>query len=279
MKGKSVVLVGNPDSGKSNYVAALWLALKSGNSELRNNTLPEDIKYVESLVEYILKGKFAPRTDQEARNREFTISVSSKTGNHGDIHVPDVSGEMWRNAVSKFEISEKWLQLMSKSSTALLFVRVHSELNKQPLDWVNARELLNAGLQEETNELDLPTQVALIELLRFLEETLINNKSQKAKVAIVVTAWDLLHENEQILGPEKYLERQFPMFFGRISDCTKLELKIFGTSILGGDLHSADFAKDYFDDNKNTSGYIVQISDHKVVKKEDITIPICWLLE
>lgn len=282
MTGKSIILVGNPDSGKSNYVARLWLALQSKKFDLFSPSPPDNIQYVEDIAAHLLQGRFSPRTDKDETKRNFEILIQSRNGiKNASILIPDVSGELWKKAVDTYEIPADWLTTLKSSSAALLFVRVLSDLNVQPLDWVNSQKLLE--FEMETGVIDaqkeIPTQVRLIELLRFLEQTLMANH-EKPKVAVIVTAWDLLHNDETKDGPEGYLKKEFPMFFGRLFDCSKLEIKIYGSSIVGGDLRFEEFVKTYFSQDPTDSGYIVTKDNTNTLKViYDLTTPIKWLLD
>ncbi len=208
------------------------------------------------------------------------MSVKSKTnGTEAEIFIPDVSGEIWKKAVETLEISDKWLKSLKVSSGALLFIRILSDLIVQPLDWVNSQRLLQAGFGNEEQSNMIPTQIRLIELLRFLEDTLISDNDKKPKVAIVVTAWDLLNDVDAATGPLGYLELQFPMFAGRIFDTQKLNVNVFGSSIVGGDFTADEFVESYLQSDTENNGFIVSQEENGSLKTiQDITAPIDWLL-
>lgn len=273
------MLVGGPDSGKSNYLARLWLAFQSQKYDLVSSTTPTDVRYVESIAEHLLQGGFVPRTEPEEKNREFHVSVETKDERiSADIIVPDILGEIWAKAVSTLDIPEKWLAALRKSTAAVLFVRVHSENNVQPLNWVTTQDLLKLGLGAEHDK-SVPTQIVLLELLRFIDEN-INRKSKlKPKVAVVVTAWDLLSVDERNLGPIQYLKNEFPMFEGRLSDIDSLDIKVFGSSVVGGDFETEGFQDTFFDKGIHSTGFIVEDgTEGNVEESTDMTKPINWLI-
>lgn len=274
------MLVGGPDSGKSNYLARLWLAFQSQKYDLNSPTIPGDVRYVESIAEHLLQGKFVPRTEPEEKNREFHVSVKTKDERiTADIIVPDILGEIWGKAVSTLEIPEKWLTALRKSSAAVLFVRVLSKNNVSPLNWVTSQGFLKMGLSAEIEQ-SIPTQVVLMELLRFIDENIARKGNPKPKVAVVVTAWDLLHADEAAQGPLAYLHHEFPMFAGRLSDIRTLEIKIFGSSIVGGDFDTEGFTEQFFNKGIHDTGYIVETGPSgKTTSSDDVTKPISWLLD
>ena len=240
MKPQSIMLIGGPDSGKTNYLARLWEALRSGEGRLRAAYIPENIKYVEDALTYLLQGRFAPRSDKnlEHSRRDFIIPIASTDQSEPvDVIVPDVSGELWKRAVERWELPVDWMEQLSDSFGALLFVRVLSDLNIAPLDWVTSRRLLR---HQEPNPIEvdaIPTQVALCELLRFLELKLVRAEGRsRPRVAVVVTAWDRLDSGMSAAGPRAYLEQEYPLFAGRLRDTDRVDIRIFGVSVVGGDL-------------------------------------------
>jgi hypothetical protein len=280
MAEKEIIIVGGPGSGKSNYLARFWLAVHSESNNLILTTPPEDLLYIEGITAHLLQNKFVPRTEPEERAREFNIGLHSKDGSiQAQITVPDMYGEIWKKAVATYEIPENWLYTLRRSSQAILFVRIRNENNIQPLDWVNSQELLKAGLGEESNS-EIPTQIALLELLRFIEENINKSIVNRPKVAVLVTAWDLLDANESIESPYTYLEKQFPLFAGRLADIESLNVKVFGCSIVGGDLSDQEFEQTFQELKIEEVGYIVYEDENgNIIKSNDVTKPINWLLE
>lgn len=279
MKEKTIMLVGGPDSGKSNYLARLWLAFQSQKYDLTSPTIPGDIRYVDSIAEYLLKGQFVPRTEPEEKNREFHVSVKTKDDQiTADIIVPDILGEIWGKAVSTLEIPEKWLTALRKSGAAVLFVRVHSKNNVSPLNWVTSQGFLKMGLGTEKED-SIPTQVVLMELLRFIDENISRKGNHKPKVAVIVTAWDLLHHDEAAEGPLGYLHYEFPMFAGRLADIRSLDIKVFGSSIVGGDFGTEGFSEEFFSKSVHDTGYMLETgANGNIIPSNDVTKPISWLL-
>lgn len=277
----STMLIGGPDTGKTNYLARLWEALRSGSGKLKLLHAPE-IKYVEEALAHLLQGEFAPRSEKdiEESRRDFTLSVSLMGEPAVELVVPDVTGELWKDAVNTLELPEEWMEQLSASSGALLFVRVLSDQNVAPLDWVTAYRLLQHAEQPQ-NEVLLPTQVQLIELLRFLETKLRRRADgSPPRVAVIVSAWDRLDAEEAAKSPVNYLEKEYPLFAGRISDCDVLDIRVFGLSVVGGDLTlDKDFQERFLQGDIKQAGYVVAQQNGQTVKESDLAIPLTWLLE
>ncbi len=280
MNRKSIVLVGGPDSGKSNYVGRLWISLKEHKGTLIRAGMPSSTEYVDSICAHLLKGEFAGRTDRNSERQDFSVSL--KIGNDEestDLVVPDFSGELWRDAVTNSELPQEWLDELGKAEGALLFVRVHSPLNVQPLDWVTARDMLR-HIGEGKDKAELPTQVILCELLRLLQDRLSNRPDGgKPRVAIIVTAWDLLDAQSQAAGPAAYLCKEFPLFSGALDDVDRIDIRIYGVSILGGDLQrDPAFKKKCQNSDISDIGVVMLERDGVWHNDPDVTYPVAWAM-
>lgn len=190
MTRRSIVLLGGPDSGKTNYIGRLWPSFKKREGILRADQLPEDISYVDGAVEHLMQGSFAPRSDRnlEVGRADFSIKVRNAHGKGSliEMMVPDISGELWTRTVATSEISQEWFDVLNEAEGAVVFVRAYSDQIVKPLDWVTARNILQleeaqpvdveqVAPSEEARTVvgsashsDLPTQVLLCELFRYL---------------------------------------------------------------------------------------------------------------
>lgn len=147
MSGRTFILVGGPDCGKTNYIARLWEAIRSKTGALVAPFPPKNIKFVEEALEHLLKGEFAPRSNpdvaESTRSFEVSVQMSGNTaGPLSDIVVPDVTGELWKKTLETFEIPREWLDSLESASGALLLVREGSNQNEVALDWVTCAPLL-----------------------------------------------------------------------------------------------------------------------------------------
>jgi hypothetical protein len=274
---RSIVLLGGPDSGKTNYIGPLWRTLDEGSGGLQAAGQPDDIKFVLEITDHISAGGFAPRSEHSDARRDFEVVVSAtKEGPQARIVVPDISGELWRNAVINSEIDSDWMDELGRADGALLFVRVGSDQDVRPLDWVTSRTLLERYGDEE--ELGLPTQVMLCELIRFLEVSLAYREDgTRPRLSIVVTAWDLVDAEKFQQGPFAYLEREYPLVAGKLTDVENLDVKVFGLSSVGGDLkYDAAYRTAFLESGPDGHGWVaVNVADGWK-KDSDLTLPIAW---
>lgn len=288
MSDHAIVLVGGPDSGKTNYLARLWEALRSREGALVAPDVPGDISYVEEALGHLLQGKFAPRSDKNFEESTKSFSVPVIPAREPDalpiqVVVPDVTGELWKDAVETCELPSQWMENLRAAFGALLFVRIGSNQIIEPLDWVTAADLLRMPTMQAANRDDtreIPTQVLLCELLRFLEHGLAAElDGVKPRVAILVTAWDRLDAQRAAQGPMRYLAAEFPLLAGRLADISELSVQVFGVSVVGGDFVDEAFMQHFFDKELKDSGYVVQEVHGEIQTKPDVTLPVAWLLE
>lgn len=275
---RSIVLLGGPDSGKTNYVGRVWPALDAGGGCLHAAVQPEDIRFVLSVADHLFSGNFAPRSEHADDRRDFEVVVAAERG--GDrttIVIPDISGELWLKAAEHGEVATSLMEEMRSASGAMLFVRVNSEADVRPLNWVTSKQLL-AKLGNADEE-GLPTQVMLCELLRFLETSLsVRPDGQPPRVSIVVSAWDIVDQKEFAKGPRAWLEREYPLFGGRLNDIEVIDLRVFGLSVVGGDLKADEICRiDVQENGLDGRGWVAVQNDEGVWERvPDLTLPIAW---
>jgi hypothetical protein len=282
MSGRSVILLGGPDSGKTNYVGRLWPALDAKTGRIVAAKQPQDIGFVMDTAEHLFQGHFAPRTELTDSRRDFEVIVAPADGGEETaIVVPDISGELWRNAVINSEIAEDWMQELARADGALLFVRVGSDQDVRPLDWVTSRKLLAKIGQDDDDRQQLPTQVMLCELIRYLELKMADRPDGGSpRLAMVVSAWDRVDASTFKEGPEAFLAREYPLLAGRLKDSSRLDVRVFGLSVVGGDLKDDPAFRDTFlEEGLDQHGWVARrdpATADKWEKVKDLTLPVAW---
>jgi len=281
MTNRSVILLGGPDSGKSNYIGRLWPALDAKAGLVIATSQPRDIGYVLDTADHLFQGRFAPRTEHNEERRDFEVPVALCDGTHASsIVIPDISGELWQTAVRESEITEDWMDELKAARGALLFIRVGSDQDVRPLDWVTSRKLLAKVGQDDDRD-KIPTQVMICELVRYLELTMGSRDDSKPRLSVIVAAWDRVDPKTFDEGPRAYLGREYPLIAGRLLDTTKLDVSYFGLSVVGGDLtDDPAFREQYLENSLDQHGWVA-INDPKTglwSKDRDLTRPIAWAI-
>ena len=276
------MLLGGPDSGKTNYVGRIWPALDSKACALVAAKQPKEIGFVLDTADHLFQGHFAPRTEHAEARRDFEVVVAPAGGGEETaIVIPDISGELWRRAVLDSELEASWMDELRQASGALLFVRVDSDQEVRPLDWVTSKKLL-AKIGEDEDREKLPTQVMLCELLRFLELTMVPGPDGgRPRVSLVVSAWDRVDAETFEKGPAEYLAREYPLLAGRVGDCEGLQVEVFGLSIVGGDLEDdSEFRDTFLEEGLDRHGWVA-VRDQgtgRWCRQADITLPVAWAI-
>ena len=282
MSGRSVILIGGPDSGKTNYIGRLWPALDARRGCLVAASQPPDIGYVLDTAEHLFQGHFAPRSEHNDDRRDFEIVVTPfNGGSQTKIVIPDISGELWRTAVVNSEITEEWMDELRGAHGALLFILVNSDQDVRPLDWVTSRNLL-AKIGQDADRNKLPTQVMLCELIRYLELTLSDRPDGgRPRLSVIVSGWDRVDDATCKAGPMVYLAKEYPLVAGRLSDITHMDVRSFGLSVVGGDLkHDNAYRNAFLDKAFDEQGWVVAYGEETShwYKDPDITLPVAWVV-
>ena len=284
MSSRNVILVGGPDTGKTNFIGRLWIAVQSDDCALSAYAPPDDIRYVEEVVASLYRGQFAPRTNKnlDAELGSLVIPVAlndSERERVSELVIPDISGEIWEKAVETSELPSDWMERLETADAALLFVRVLSDTNSVPIDWVSNPELMQHQ-GDDGQQKRIPTQVILCELLRYLELQLSTRpEAKKPRIAVVVTAWDLLDVERSAAGPHGYLQKEYPLFAGRLSDIENVDIMVFAMSIFGGDPEADNEFRDrLLKSELHSVGYVRFDSNGSIEEDSDITIPIAWAI-
>lgn len=277
MSARELVLIGGPESGKSNYLAKLWLTFLSGRGRLCAETIPDNIKYVEDAAAYIHRGQFAPRTNPGGEGGSLDIALKADGVSVGNLFVPDVSGELWERSVETLELPSDWMARLEHARAVLIFVRVQSPQNVAPLDWVTSAGLLPRRRKNMTSA--VPTQVALCEFMRFAQSKLKRSSTWIPRVAVMVTAWDRVDPETMAGGPDAYLRRHFPLFGNKVEHSSELNARVFGLSIFGGDPDAdPNFRQELLGGDIAVSGFAIWRARTGQLDRGDLSRPVAWAL-
>lgn len=283
----SVVLVGGPDAGKTNYLGRLWMALDAETGVISKDGLPPHVEYLRGLVTSLNSGEFAARS-APGTFESTSIPVKWSQGqSSGHLVVPDCAGEQWEKIHKQREWDSKWEGAVASMAGCILFFRVDSAHNVQQLDWSNHAEVMNLinearDASEQNAEIPrLPTQVVLVDWLQCLSSVYreLQGTEKPLRVSIVLSAWDSAQKEAREADPDAYLSNELPLLHDFLSGNPGLfRSKTFGVSITGGPLSHDDtpFMKKYFKDDPNKHGYVVLTVGGKVEKSGDLTLPVAW---
>lgn len=285
---KSVLLVGGPDAGKSNYLGRLWMALDASTGTIAKNGLPSQLEYLRTVASALLGGDFAPRTSQGVFQPTDVPVKWQENGTtvSGNLIVPDCAGEQWERIHQIREWSSDWENAVTSMAGCLLFYRVSSSHNVPALDWSSDLELLRyvAGQNAPSDarpDVKLPTQIVLVDWLQCLRSAYrdLHGPEKPLRVAVVLSAWDMAPKEAKTNDPDAYLSTELPLLHDFLSTNTSSFMsRTFGVSVVGGDLANAvpDFKTKYLDGDPNVAGFVAFSSRGKLLESKDLTLPLAW---
>lgn len=286
-----LLFMGLPGSGKTTFLAALWHVLHDQGSEtrLKFRRLSEDRTYLHEITADWQKCSQVQRTKLEHEQVVNLILTSGTT--EFEITVPDLSGEGFEQQLRDRKIGVKHHENVQRATGLVLFVHArvkegarlsYSRQLSAVLDGAPPHQLAGADAAagnarksaiEPWSTEKLPTQVALVELLQLALESVV----RKVRVAVVVSAWDLVEKASFTGTPRAYLKRELPLLRQFLdSNDDRLEYTVFGVSAQGGDITVAAEKAELLglDDALKR---IKVVYDNEI--SQDITGPIAWLLE
>ena len=248
------------------------------------------MEYLHAGALSLLAGEFAPRTSREVHTRNVIPVKSSMAGAdfRGQLVVPDCSGEEWMRIHRNREWSAEWESVIPDLLGCLLFIRAGSEEIRAPLDWVSCMAYFGSSSElpdapePPGDELELPTQVVLIDWLQCLRSAVsdVGFGSDPLRAGIVVSAWDRVPREQQEKSPLEYVATNFPMFHHFVlSNDDRYSFECFGVSVTGGDLEFAPgFREEYLRGTPSTAGYVVHTLNGTLTRSGDHTLPLAWAL-
>jgi len=275
-----VFVVGEPETGKSNYLGRCWLAIDSGRSALKLDGLPEDMEAVRVLAQNLLAGRYSPHTNRGSTT-ELKLNVSYRNSDEkiGTLTLPDFSGEDCELIITKRRWSAEWEQAVLGATGILVFVR--GENINPCLDWCEA-QTLGVGKLVDGNESEVtfPSDVVLVELLQMICEARgLRSARTRVNLGIVVSCWDALPADMQRTLPSKYISENLKLLDQFLAANQDLfNIKFFGLSSTGGDLLDNAYRAKYLADPRSAGYIVLSGANQQLERGLDVTIPIKWVL-
>ncbi|MCE9635843.1 MAG: hypothetical protein K8T90_09075 [Planctomycetes bacterium] len=277
----NLLFVGLPKSGKTTYLAALWHVLEDQSSptRLRRRRNSGDRTYLNLIAEAWRACTPVPRTSLQTD--ETTVALHLEGDGFGEftLTVPDLGGEAFEQQLEHRKMSAAHEALFREANGVLLFT--HPDVAKGTQ--ISEQHQIAAsigGATEAPSGADvhaavplpwkaemLPTQAKLVELLQFLLEMV----DQRRRVAVVVSAWDLVSSVGQT--PREYVSGRMPLLRQfLVANDDVFDHAVFGVSAQGGAIPDDKTRLLGLDSLKR-----IQVC-HESENDHDITKPLAWLL-
>lgn len=277
----NLLFIGLPGSGKTTFLAALWHVLSDGSSAttLKLTKLSGDRTYLNQITKEWRECSQVPRTNLQSE-QVVVLHLDGDGFGSFDLSIPDLAGEAFKQQLTDRRISRHHDAFVQAATGVMLFL--HPDVRKgTQLTVARELEATLTGIQKGepsassavpntwSSEM-LPHQAKLVELLQFLFE----RTQRRLRVAVVVSAWDLVES----LGrpPHSVVSRELPLLqqFLETND-DLLEHAVFGVSAQGGDITVASEKQSLLELDDALKRIRVRQDQDTV---QDITKPIAWLL-
>ena len=287
MRESAQIFVGLPMAGKTSFLAALWHVLDQPEvpTSLKLSQLPPSREYLNYIRDAWFACRTVDRTPLSSREVVTLHVEDSTTGDAARLIFPDLAGENFIYHIRERRWDEEFDGFVAKANGIVLFVNPAVITEPIPLEVLEAhaaaigdegahvREADDSG--EEPNQpwehRHLPTQAQLVELLQMLRWRKANSES--LRVAIIVSAWDLVSGQGQT--PGEWIAARLPLLHQFcVTNADWLATRSYGVSAQGAH-YSAQMVESLRDMPKQSSRVIVAGVD---CGPHDITGPITWLL-
>ena len=297
-KTASVLLIGGPDAGKSNFLFRVWMAIDAGRGSLAKDGLPDEVAYLRTGAESLMSGSFAGRTSGEVLEQVSIPVKSNRTpGLSGLLGVPDVPGERVLEVYRLRHWDEGWERRIDPGCGCLLFVRAGSTETIPSLDYTACVAALGAPLRADhaavgvggaaivpspEEEPPPPTDVVLTDWLQFIRRAFTDRVggSYRPRVGIAIAAWDAVPQDMQGRDPTEFFAQEFPLTYQFVSaNADRFNFQFFGVSVLSGDVeHDPDFKAEFARGSPWDFGYVIHSLDGTVKRDPDVTVAVAWAL-
>ena len=236
-EGVELVLVGLQETGKTRYLAALGLAiLQTRTRRLALASYGSDRIYLNEIGSLLARCDPSPHTEM-GEHRGLDLPISIDAHEIGRLIVPDVSGETWEHAVDEREWSVDLDERIREADGVLLFV--HSQGSSGPLIGELTSSLKQAPPEDQKpfKPSMTPMDVQVVDLLQLLGL----NRARSRKVALIISAWDLVGD---VPSPGKWIDDNCRLLRQYLDNLDNLEVKAWGVSAQGGSYTDEDAIKD-----------------------------------
>jgi hypothetical protein len=224
-----------------------------------------------------------------ASGKIVSMNLRDDQGQRIRMTFPDLSGESYQEMWEVRECAPKLAELLREGEGILLFV--HADKIKRPIGVAETTQQTAglgggasaAGPAKEWHPKDAPTAVQLVEMLQMLRCEALQAPSRR--LAVVLSAWDKVAEEEPDTTPDEYLARELPLLDQYLRyGADGWDVRIYGLSAQGG-----DFERDGQTDDPDRNERVAAIrslddaSDRICLMtpelSKDLTEPIAWLTE
>jgi hypothetical protein len=235
-----VVLAGLPASGKTQYIAGLWLAV-DGQSECRLHlaNYKGDRRYLVEIGGRLAKCEDPPHTEVgESRTFDLPLQLDDDDKERRlRLIVPDLSGETWEHALEEAEWTVELDERISQASGLVVFV--HSQASSGPTLGPLAASLPGDETSRDIHPFRVSGIAADSQLVQLIQ--LLRARRANPRIALVVSAWDLVEDDT--LSPQAWLGENCKLLAQFVESRDDIHVNVWGISAQGGRFDDPEQAK------------------------------------
>jgi hypothetical protein len=276
-RSAKVVMLGMPETGKSTYMTALFIALEAQRVKTRMKlaSYAGDRTYVNRLAEQLRDLKSLDHT-QFGTEGEMTLDLEDDSGRIFSLTIPDHSGETLDRALTRRAISDHVAEAIGECQGLVLFL--HPDTINPGSTVADADKIIAAlGATSTQPAREKPrdwsnnlarTDVQMVDALQEVSA----NATPALRVSIVISAWDIARLSAP--NPYRWLQQEMPLLTQYLANnADHLTSRVFGVSAQGGN-YETDREELLA---KEASSRTIVIGD--CCEPHDLSAVIAWLLD
>jgi hypothetical protein len=271
----SVVMLGMPDTGKSSFLASLFVALEGQRvkTDLRLASYSGDRTYVNRLAKRMRDLESLDHTQFGAEG-ELTLELEDDTARRFRMTIPDHSGETLERALTRRSLPERVAKALEECQGLILFL--HPDAVSPSARVADAEKIIAAlggpesqppeGSPKDWSNKHACTDVQMVDALQEVAA-----RAGKIRLSVVVSAWDVAARAADT--PDSWLAKELPLLTQFLSNNPdRFTSRIFGVSAQGGDyeVDREELA------GKEVSARTIVIGDG--CEPHDLSAVISWIL-
>lgn len=245
-------MIGVPRTGKTSFLALFYLALiNAKRTRLQLASWFGEREHLNAIADGLQRCTQAARTPM-SEQRQLDLPLQAPNGELVHLHVPDLSGELWEEALIHRQWSADVDGRVRRAHAKLVFLHsreidtgpsinaVHESATMLGADQVSPSAVESDGTQTRAPAATHggfpgrpPTQVQLVDLIQLCCE---ERGPRPARLCLIVSAWD------QASGtPGDFVATNLPLLWQYLeSNRSWLTCQIFGVSAQGGRFDEAN---------------------------------------
>lgn len=275
----TIVVLGVPGTGKTNYAGQVYGRLRQGQGRLLipSGTDPGDLGPFENILTCLQEGRAAPHTATETY-AHLILPIEDRFRNRCELRWPDYGGEQLADMLDTRVIPSTWSSRLSSADGWFLLLRLSKmKIYEDALSRSPEKRAQEESRRSPGGGDDNARQVELLQLLLQAAERSTITRLRRPRLLIALSCWDEIPGTES-KTPEQILAERLPLLFSFVeTNWHRDALSIWGVAALGRELRPDTEDNDFQTRGPESFGYVILPGTS--ARHSDLTLPLAWLLE